>query len=679
MIRLKKILQCNYIYVLFLVFILLYAYLISNYHISDYKYNGNVKGTLISKKIDGNKVSMTLKDKVKINAIYYMNDEKELDYFNNLDLGIILKIYGEEKEVINNTIPNTFNYKEYLKYHNIVSLIDVEKYEVINNNPNIFYKLKNGLRDYISTFKSKDYLETFIIGKKEYLDDEVYSKYQDLGVSHIFAISGMHISILTSLILRLLKRLKDNTKYLIIITFLLFYMFVTNYTASVSRSVMLFITLYMSKRLDLNISNINCYILSIGFLLLINPYFLYDIGFLYSSIVSFSLIKYTSIIKGNYFISILKVSLIAFLFSLPITINNNYEINILSVINNLFFAPVISFIIYPLSLLTLILKPLDDIFFLLTRNLEYISNYLFVFKIIIPKMSIMFIMIYYVLLWLFMKTYQKKILLILLIMFIFSKYSYLFDNNYYVYYLDVHQGDSTLIKYRDETILIDTGGKISYKEDEWKKKKKTYISDNTIRFMKSIGIADIDYLIITHGDTDHGGDALHLLENFKVKNLILNKGEYNNIEKELLKYNINNTNIYTGKIDLKLLDTSKIYDNENDNSIITYLNLNGNRFLFMGDASIKVEKDMLSKYDLIDIDFFKVGHHGSNTSSSKEFIDAINPKYSIISVGKNNRYGHPKGSVLSLLANSKIYRTDEDGSIEVIINKNGYKIKTCLP
>ena len=99
----------------------------------------------------------------------------------------------------------------------------------------------------------------------------------------------------------------------------------------------------------------------------------------------------------------------------------------------------------------------------------------------------------------------------------------------------------------------------------------------------------------------------------------------------------------------------------------------------MGDASIEKEKDILNEYSIENIDFLKIGHHGSDTSSSKEFIDIMNPKYSIISVGENNRYNHPKKSVLNTLSNSKIYRTDKDGSIEIRINKIGYEIMTCSP
>ena len=101
--------------------------------------------------------------------------------------------------------------------------------------------------------------------------------------------------------------------------------------------------------------------------------------------------------------------------------------------------------------------------------------------------------------------------------------------------------------------------------------------------------------------------------------------------------------------------------------------------MFMGDAGVEKEKNILEKYNLSNIDVLKVGHHGSGTSSSKEFIKEIKPKYGVISVGKNNRCGHPNKEVLNNLEGSKIYRTDRDGSIEIRINKHNRKIKTYSP
>ena len=182
------------------------------------------------------------------------------------------------------------------------------------------------------------------------------------------------------------------------------------------------------------------------------------------------------------------------------------------------------------------------------------------------------------------------------------------------------------------------------------------------------------------------GESINLVNNFKVEKVIFNCGEYNDLEKELIKVldkkkipyyscikelNIDNNKLYFLQ--------SKEYDNENDNSNVIYTELNGYKFMFMGDASITTEKEVLSKYNLSNIDVLKVGHHGSKTSSSKEFINEINPRYSIISVGKKNRYGHPNKEVLENLKDSKIYRTDIDGSIMFKINNNKLMIETCRP
>ena len=135
--------------------------------------------------------------------------------------------------------------------------------------------------------------------------------------------------------------------------------------------------------------------------------------------------------------------------------------------------------------------------------------------------------------------------------------------------------------------------------------------------------------------------------------------------------NIDNNKLYFLK--------TKEYDNENDNSNVIYTEINGYKFMLMGDAGVEKEKDILEKYNISNIDVLKVGHHGSKTSSSESFINKMNPTYSIISVGKNNRYGHPNNEVLNNLNNSKIYRTDEDGSIMFKIKNNKMKIEACSP
>ena len=189
-----------------------------------------------------------------------------------------------------------------------------------------------------------------------------------------------------------------------------------------------------------------------------------------------------------------------------------------------------------------------------------------------------------------------------------------------------------------------------------------------------------------HGDFDHMGEAINLVEDFKVEKVIFNCGPYNDLEKELIKVLDKKKIKYYSCIKELNIDKNKLYflqtkeyDNENDNSNVIYTELDGYKFMFMGDASINTEKEILNTYNLSDIDVLKVGHHGSKTSSGEEFINEINPKYSIISVGKNNRYGHPNKEVLNVLKNSKIYRTDQDGSIMFKVKNNKLKMETCSP
>ena len=182
------------------------------------------------------------------------------------------------------------------------------------------------------------------------------------------------------------------------------------------------------------------------------------------------------------------------------------------------------------------------------------------------------------------------------------------------------------------------------------------------------------------------GEAINLVNNFKVEKVIFNCGEFNELEQELIKVLDKKKIPYYSCIKELNIDGNKLYflnnkdyGNENNNSSVIYTELNDYKFMFMGDVGVEVEEDLIKKYNLQDIDVLKVGHHGSKISSSKTFIDKVNPKYSIISVGKNNRYGHPNDNVLENLDDSKIYRTDQDGSIMFKIKNNKLELETCPP
>ena len=675
--KLKKILKYKYIVFLLIILITLVRAnkpIVSNYNINDTYF----EGTIIDYTNKDEYITFTLKGKEKIKCNYYFEENEKV----NLKYGDKIKLKGDLKIPTNNTIPNIFNYKKYLNNNDIYYILNANNIISIAPTNNIIFKTKNILTKRINKIDKTGYLNTFILGNKNYIEKDTYNNYKTNGIIHIFSISGMHISILASILLYILNKThKKNYNILIVITFLLFYLILTNYQASITRSIVFFSILHIFKLLNIKISTKDTLLLAISIILLIYPKFIYNIGFLYSSIISYTLIYYKNIFNNkNYFKSTLLISLISFLVSLPITVNNNYLINVLSVFTNLIFVPLVSFILYPLSLITFISPSIYPIFYFFINITEILSNVISnitIFNLPIAKLNILSIYIYYCLLYLSLSK-NNKYILVLLIFIIFIKNINKLDINMYIYFFDVGQGDMTLIKDKSTAIIIDTGPKNF---------NNTYeITDNHIDFFHSNGINDIDLLIITHGDLDHIGNAQYLVENFKVKKVIFNCGDFNEQELDLIKVLDKKKIPYYSCIKELNIDDNKLYfmnnktyDNENDNSSVIYTELNNYKLLLMGDAGVEVEEDLIEKYNLQDIDILKVGHHGSKTSSSEAFINNINPKYSIISVGKNNRYGHPNDSVLNNLIDSKIYRTDQNGSIMFEILKNQLKIVTYAP
>ena len=190
-----------------------------------------------------------------------------------------------------------------------------------------------------------------------------------------------------------------------------------------------------------------------------------------------------------------------------------------------------------------------------------------------------------------------------------------------------------------------------------------------------------------HGDYDHIGNAFYLIDNIKINKIIFNNNDFNELETSLIEKLKKKRIAYSKEMDstfemiygtwhfLDMID----YDNENDNSLVTYLKYYDYTFLFMGDSSFMVESNIIKKYQLSKIDFLKVGHHGSKTSSSKEFINYTKPWYAFISVGRKNKYGHPNKETLENLKGYIIYQTNLIGTVKLIINKNKVSFENSDP
>lgn len=679
--NLKQILAYNKLFVFIGIFVLLYVILFTKVIKYTSKYDGTenkVTGIITNITLDGNKLTLKIKAKENIIANYYLKTKEEKDNILNLvHIGDKILLRGSLSEPLSNMIPNTFDYKEYLYNKKIFYTFKVEEYETLKRN-NYIYKFKDSLFKRIYSSKNSDYYLAFIIGDKSLLSSDILNTYQKNGISHLLAISGMHINMLILVISSLIKNKKKEL--FVTSSFLLFYLFLTGMTASILRAILFYILKKLNNIYNLKYSNMHVLILSGYIILLLNPFMLYDLGFIYSFVVCFGIIYYNDLIKGNYLVKLLKLSIITFLFSLPVTALINYEINITSIFINLIFVPWISLFLYPFTLISFVLPFLSQVLSILisfTNNLNVFLGKLSIF-INIPKMSIVLVILFYLIL----LTKKKKFIYLLLVIIFVSKISPAFDPNYYVYYLDVGQGDSSLLvsPHSKETILIDTGGKVDFAVEDWKIRNKTYhLSDNTIKFLKSIGITKLSYMIITHGDADHAKESLNIIKNIKVKNIVLNSGSYNTLEENIISTKVNVTNVYKLKYFKIRNINNEIYDNENDNSIVNYITFLNYKLLFMGDASSKVEKYLIEKYNLKNIDILKIGHHGSKYSSSKEFIEKVNPGYSIISVGRNNRYNHPHKEVLDNLKNKKVLRTDQKGTIVFIFKKKKMEINWLLP
>ena len=671
--KLRTILQFNWFYYFLIIFLIIYIFLntiVIRYETSnpnpDY-----LEGIITDINFNADNISFILKGGEKVRCVYYGNDINFADY-----LGKKVRVKGSIIPIYNNTIPNTFNYQKYLYNKRIYLNYNVKEIEILKDE-NLFFKIKKLIYQRIDGITkndnlSKTYLNLFILGNKDYLSENLKDIYRVNGIIHLFAISGMHISLFILLLNKILKNFKFKKGF--IIAFLGFYSFLVNFTASVLRVVLFYSLKYLFENLQIDLDNQKILFLSLTIILLIEPFMIYDIGLLYSYSIAFALLFFKEKITGNYLQRIFKISFIALTVSLPITINMNYEINFLSLFLNLLFVPLVSFIIFPLSIITFICSPLLPILKVFLTLLESLNIFFYNYRLtlLIPKMPIILIVLYYLVILIIVKYHKSKGILILTFIVFVNVLIPKLDNNYYVYYLDVGQGDSSLLisPHKEEVIMIDTGGTF---------KDNYHISKNTITFLKSLGINKIDLLIISHGDVDHAKETLYLLDKFRVNNIILNHNKDNNLEKK-----IRESGKVNDKYQSKYFSFQNINDylsaNENDSSIITYLKIYNYSFLFLGDISKSIEENLIKDYNLQG-NFLKLAHHGSKTSSSEELLKNFKINLAIISSGRNNMYNHPSKETIENLEklNIKYLNTQTSGTILLKLRKNDYIVKEYKP
>ncbi|MGG7165732.1 ComEC/Rec2 family competence protein [Clostridium ihumii] len=255
------------------------------------------------------------------------------------------------------------------------------------------------------------------------------------------------------------------------------------------------------------------------------------------------------------------------------------------------------------------------------------------------------------------------------------KYNNTINDELKIHYINVGQGDGILIQHNGSNILID-GGPIDS-------------SNMLIDYLTKNNVKKLDYIIATHPHDDHIGSLPYVLNYIKVDNFLAPKITSNtptfvNLTKKLKYNNLKITPISAPKtvnldenLTLNFISPKEIsYDNINNYSIVLKLNYHNFSFLFTGDAEKEIENFLTSSNIDLNSTVLKIGHHGSKTSSTENFISKVNPKIAIISCGMGNDYGHPHKDVLKRLNNHnvKTYRTDKDGTVLVKCNKTNLKV-----
>ena len=579
-----------------------------------------------------------------------------LDNANDYSIGMLVEFKGQVLSFDVKNIPGNFDYSTYLKSKNIRNQYLVDEIKVIGENftlSSIPEKIKQSISASYPK-KASEYLNLFVLGNQNEMENDILIESRNIGISHLFAISGMHLSLIITFLSYLLNRfyLDKKTHQFIIGGFLLIYNIITGFPISILRASLLTIFLIFNKRNSFTRTDYLSFIM-IGFLIY-NPDSIYNIGFKLSFLISFS------IIMGNYLwkkdtklIQLLKITLLANLVSLPIILDLNKNIGIMNLIYNLFFVNFVSFVFLPLSFLTILIKPFTEIYLLVINIFEFVlkftnqANYylsftfgLDIFKVLYWGLLLFGLINYH-------KSYKKIAFIGLILLILTINYYQKLIPFSYVTVLDVNQGDSIHIHQNTCDILIDTG-----KSDEY---------DSVINYFRNLNISDIDILVITHFHDDHYGEALDIISSLNVKTLVV--GNYHK-HFENYKQIVLDKNDVIGCGDLSFVNLNQANNsNENNNSLVLYGKIGNDDWLFTGDIEKEIEDMIIEEYRL-NVDILKVPHHGSITSSSKRFIEGLNPQDAIISVGYNN-YNHPNKEIIDryLKSSVNVFRTDQSGSI----------------
>lgn len=650
-----------FVIIILIVYFSIYFYqmnLINKYTVDEII---NIKGKVID--IEQKQYYQKITVKYKIFKVIV----QDYDFNNSITLGSVINIEGINKEIDVNHIPYGFNYQEYL-YNNLYVL------EIRSTNINVIrkefsiYSISKVVEKYLEYFFTGDsliVLKGFIIGDTSGFSDSLNDALKVNGIIHLFAISGSHIALIIEVLSYLLSKSKLKNQSKIINIILGLYLIITKFSVSISRAVFTYYVNQFCKYKKIKYTSLDITsIVFIGFIV-INPFYMYNLGFVLSFLSTFLIILLSNYLhKINNIKSIFIITLMINIFSLPIIINMNNEINILSPVINIIMISLVEGMLIPLSFVVAVLPILKigytyivSGFLLINELISEISRKSGL-VIVVGNVSEIMIIIYYLLIILIIiNLNNKKNLRYLFVSFFLILFLVIVNINFTlsptITFLDLYNGESTLIEYQNETILIDTG---------------EGINNEVSSFLKAKGIRKIDYLILTHNHYDHNGEAKQIINNFKVTNIVLSaydSSEFNSYKNTIFLQK--NMVLKTKNISFYCLSPEVKSSNENNNSLVLYFKIEDIKFLFVGD----IEKEIEEVLPALDVDVLKIAHHGSDSSSSLSFLQKMNPSYCVIMSGRKNKFGFPSDEVLKKIkqVNSVAICTKDQYTIVLQIKK----------
>ncbi|WP_456307825.1 DNA internalization-related competence protein ComEC/Rec2 [Geobacillus vulcani] len=664
--------------------------------------------------IDGDRLQAAVqagKERVQLRYIIRTAAEKEA-LRARLMPGVVCRLSGMLERPMPASNPYAFDYRRYLRRHRIHWLFLPEAIDLsacVRVRPTIIERLEAireaGVRRIEAQFppEAAGIAAALIYGERRSLDEEVISGYQQLGIIHLLAISGGHVTLLVGAALAAAIRfVTREAAVLALLVFLPMYAVLAGASPSVLRACatgMIVLAVQWKKGMIHPLDALSWTALA---LLVFDPYMVWDVGFQLSFLVTFALLAHVSVLASarSMLQNLFQTALAAQLAALPILLYHFYEISVWSIGLNVFFVPWYSFVILPIAFLSAVFSfsPLIWLFSRLIELTDAVVRFFSVdysFMLVLGRPGPWCLAGYLTAIAAAFLDWERGRLLRGLTAVAAATALQLaapyVDPKGEVTVLDVGQGDCIYIElpYRKAVYLIDTSGTPEWAREPWRKRSRPFAvgRDVVVPFLKAQGVRTLDQLILTHDDADHIGAAPEVMGAVRVKKIVTSPGALPAVKAMARPFSVpvaasvRGDRWKVGDAAFSVLHPEAGNNEDNNGSLVLLARLGRLTWLFAADIEEEAEQALIRAYPELRADVLKVAHHGSKTSTTELFLRTVKPRAAIISVGRYNRYGHPSPEVLMRLRQQRaiIWRTDENGAIRYVYDENGGTFQVMKP